>query len=583
MSSTEVHELERDSAPAPAPVPSRAYVLALVLVLVPFLVSAIAVLLDGSGALIQDHALMEMQVRDVGSHPVVMGLYSRNGWSHPGPLIFYSLAVPYRLLGSGTAGLLVGALAINAISIGGMAAIAKRLGGTAAALLTLIGISVLARALGTDVLRDPWVCFVTVIPFGLFCMLAWAMAEREAWALPAAAGVASWLIQTHVGFAPLTTPAVLAGAVWLGFSAIRSRRPGAVRRVLWAGALAVLVVVVLWIPPIWGELFGYGNLSRIVDWFSSARGGVHTMTDGARVVFGQFAAAPEWVTGQRHINPYNGETTLISKTVWPVLLVPFVAAVVVAWRRRDRRVLRLAAVVGFMLIVSVLSVARTIGVMYQYRLLWTWVLATLAAIVVLWTIWNVVAERWPDAEQRVLTPIALLTIGALCVVQTGAVLQAGTSAIYSPATERVTRQVARQLDPHGGEVVLSAPTAIGGWFLQGLLVGLEKDGFAARVSEDPYEIFGHDRVASGDPPQARLVVMTVDDLAANPPGGDLQLIAYSGPQPLGQMVDRVRAAQAEQSRLIAALEDGTIGPDEFNRAMAASKPSGEAFAVYREL
>src|SRR5680860_1027242 len=61
-----------------------------------------------------DWALLELRVRDVGLHEVFTGPYSRFGWFHPGPLVFYLLAVPYRLLGSSSAGLMVGALGINA-------------------------------------------------------------------------------------------------------------------------------------------------------------------------------------------------------------------------------------------------------------------------------------------------------------------------------------------------------------------------------------------------------------------------------------------------------------------------------------
>ena len=58
----------------------------------------------------------------MGRHPVLIGLYSRDGWSHPGPLLYYTLALPYRLTGGNPAGLLVGALAVNGAAVGGMAA-----------------------------------------------------------------------------------------------------------------------------------------------------------------------------------------------------------------------------------------------------------------------------------------------------------------------------------------------------------------------------------------------------------------------------------------------------------------------------
>src|SRR4051794_3327532 len=43
-----------------------------------------------------DWGPMELRVRDVGtSHLPLVGPYSRYGWSHPGPIVFYLLALPY--------------------------------------------------------------------------------------------------------------------------------------------------------------------------------------------------------------------------------------------------------------------------------------------------------------------------------------------------------------------------------------------------------------------------------------------------------------------------------------------------------
>src|SRR5207245_9506948 len=62
-----------------------------------------------------DWAAIEARTRDVwSSHASLVGPYSRYGWNHPGPLLFYVLALPYRLLGGQPHGLFVGALAHNA-------------------------------------------------------------------------------------------------------------------------------------------------------------------------------------------------------------------------------------------------------------------------------------------------------------------------------------------------------------------------------------------------------------------------------------------------------------------------------------
>lgn len=74
---------------------------AIALTLVPLLVTAVH-MLRSDLHLIGDLATTELLTRDVGVHTPSIGPYSRDGWHHPGPALFYALALPYRLLG-GTA------------------------------------------------------------------------------------------------------------------------------------------------------------------------------------------------------------------------------------------------------------------------------------------------------------------------------------------------------------------------------------------------------------------------------------------------------------------------------------------------
>ncbi len=321
--------------------------LGLLVVLVPLVVSAVLVLSHPPAAAIRDHALMELRVRDVGVHAVWLGLYSRDGWSHPGPLVFFTLAVPYRLLGASTSGMVVGALGINALSVAGIVTIGRRLGGRRVAVVLLLTMSGLLRALGPQLIREPWVLFVTTLPFGLFCCLVWALIMGRRWALPASVALASWLVQTHIGFAPLTIPVLFGGAVWLVVST--RRRPHNESCELAPAILASIGVVVLaWALPVWDQLFGTGNLANLARWFRDGRDGVHTITEGARVVVAQFGYPPDWLTGTRRVSPFNGETLLRNQWLVPVLLAPFLLAVGVAWRRRELVMLRLAVVVGAM-------------------------------------------------------------------------------------------------------------------------------------------------------------------------------------------------------------------------------------------
>ncbi len=58
--------------------------------MLPFLVTAITQVVHGRDLVpAGDLAATELLVRDVGHHEVLVGLFSRSDWSHPGPLWFY--------------------------------------------------------------------------------------------------------------------------------------------------------------------------------------------------------------------------------------------------------------------------------------------------------------------------------------------------------------------------------------------------------------------------------------------------------------------------------------------------------------
>ena len=105
-------ELGATPTPAGSGVGRRWGWVALGLVLLPLVVSALYLRLwhDDYRA-VGDLALTELQTRDVGHNWIDLGPYSRDGWSHPGPALFYALAPLYRLLGSVDINVSVAALA----------------------------------------------------------------------------------------------------------------------------------------------------------------------------------------------------------------------------------------------------------------------------------------------------------------------------------------------------------------------------------------------------------------------------------------------------------------------------------------
>ena len=76
----------------------------------------------------RDWAIFELRARDVLDHGVFVGPYSRFGWNHPGPLLFYVLAVPYKLLGSKSISMHITALLVNGATIAAIGWVAFRRG-----------------------------------------------------------------------------------------------------------------------------------------------------------------------------------------------------------------------------------------------------------------------------------------------------------------------------------------------------------------------------------------------------------------------------------------------------------------------
>ena len=435
-----------------------------------------------------DQAVIELRTRDVGHHPVLLGLFSRDLWSHPGPALFYVLAVPYRLAMSSSIGLPLGALLINGVSIAGMALIAKRRQGTPLLLCTLLGCAVVMRAFGADFLHDVWNPYIPVLPFGLLLFLVWAMTCGERWALPAAAAVASFCAQTHVGYVPMVFPLLAWGAGWLLVLARRGRDAGPPERrapslarvsLVTAGVLALM-----WTPPLIEQVTrSPGNLDRIYEYFREppGRSKTHNLVDGYRVVAGQFGLTPEWLTGADRPNFANSEPMLLTKPPLPVLLVPLGIAAVVLWRRRISDARRLLATLAVAAALGVLSVANVIGPVFAYRVRWSWLLAMTSFIVVAWAVWVVLSERRPTEAPRWLLPVSVSALLVLATVSSVDAPRAHTPQQPEESTvAALWPQVLRSLPRGDGDVTLRATSFGSSFYLGGTLLGLERKGVTAR-------------------------------------------------------------------------------------------------------
>ncbi|HRE02678.1 MAG TPA: hypothetical protein PLV68_15355, partial [Ilumatobacteraceae bacterium] len=152
------------------------------------------------------------------------GAYSRWGWHHPGPLLYYLLAPLTWVFGH--SGALAGVVLINfACAAAAVEATRRRLGHAAAAMVVAITV-VLAWALGPDLLMNPWNPRVALIPLFACGVFAWLLAGGWSKALPMVIALGSFVVQAHVGFAAVVVAIVaVAVALWLGVERLSRQVP----------------------------------------------------------------------------------------------------------------------------------------------------------------------------------------------------------------------------------------------------------------------------------------------------------------------------------------------------------------------
>jgi hypothetical protein len=245
----------------------------LVLLLVPFAVALVRAFHDGwvpSG----DEANIATRALAVFSRkPPLTGLPSTSGLygekittNHPGPIEFYLLAVPLRVLGM-TAGPLLTAAAINAAFVLITAWVFfRRLGVTAMLWAGVLLLAVMWSG-GTAVLTDTLSSNMTMYSVLCTAVLAWALIDGDVGLLPLAAFVASYAAQQHLAAGLIVL--VLGVVVIVSLVAhvlLQVRRHEAIGKItLWGSLAALAVAAVCWTPVIIDEITGHpGNLTAIV-------------------------------------------------------------------------------------------------------------------------------------------------------------------------------------------------------------------------------------------------------------------------------------------------------------------------------
>lgn len=467
-----------------------------------------------------DHALLELGVRRVlDGHPPEVGPFSRYGWFHPGPAIYYVLAPGYLLTGGASWSLPVATLVINIACLGSCVEVVRRRLGSVSAAWAALTLLVFLRQLPDGLLRDPWNPFLALPPFLLAVLLCWAATNGSRRALPAAVVLMSFSLQCHVGYA-VAAAAVAAGVVVLAV---------VTRRLAWpkrrTAGLAVLAVGLMWLPPLHQQVVGDpGNVTAVLRDFGQPA--LHpSWSFSARTVGTELSRLPAYLVGHTGDPQYLGPDTL---PTWLAVLALALFVIAGAWsvRRHDKLLLSLATFTALLIAAAVIAVHQTRGLYFPYLVQWNVVPGVLLWLTVgAWLLRLLPQARsaWAAAAVAVAClPVAVLTTTAL--VSSKPESQPGLAAV-SRDIERWQQQTPTR--PRAVTVEYMAtlsPTLVGVTGAgAGLLLQLDRAGVA--FAPPPAADLGLRPVVPEPPSDAAATLLVGLDGDSPPPPATFSLIA----------------------------------------------------------
>lgn len=463
----------------------RSSLLLTALATLPFGVGLIALFTtrQGTARTYGDMALIELRVREVGNHAVLLGPYSRYHWHHPGPLLFDWLALPYRVLGSNARALFAASTLTALITTVIIAFVLHRRGGARLLGWSMVVVGILVWALGPEVFRLPWNPWITILPLAGVLLLAWNATAGDLWSYPLAVAGGSFLVQSHVGYAAVTV-AILAGAAGIVIvCAVRNLVPW--RRVGIVALVALGTLAVLWSPSLYQQVRDEpGNLSELRQFFSDAEPD-HTLGDGISVTLRELGVVPAQI-----VDLDAGRAAHHRAPTWAgiMTLLALGAAVAVAIRRRAWSAVSLAGLVALSIAAAAWSMARVIGPIEDYLILW---IAVASA-----GVWISLGAAFllPGTRPAARIPLRILvgTVLALSILNSwNAWRAAPPDAIALQVVPPITRNVPAALGPPLDRPVLVRSRGPSAWALaSAVMVDLERRGYDTVVDPDEAWLLG---------------------------------------------------------------------------------------------
>jgi hypothetical protein len=508
-----------------------------------------------------DQANIDLRVRDVwtfSANTPLTGVYSRFGWDHPGPIMYYLLALFSGVTGEQAWATLVGNALLQGVAIVWISRLAWKYGGFRWMVpwLTVIALSYVATK--PTVLLTVWNPNITFPFFALFLLQSWLVGLGHARRLIGLAFVATFLVQTHVGYAVLVL--VIGSWALMRLWLVEHRAGRSLRRwEVWRAPL--IVIAVLWFVPavVDTALHFPGNLVRIVQFYvgpgpKPAAVGLHTALGYLAT---EFRWWPPWLGGPDPTNIFKDGLSSQSSVAWLLLPILLIGSSWGLARWRDRKELQIMAeLLAVSLLAGALTLALVRGEPYPYLFYWRIIIAAACVVLSCFVLVETLDVRHVATDVLCLILVAGMTIASIS-------LSRSVAAASGPLTpmEPVAASILEQLHATGqptGKVLIRNEGSLS---LDSAIVDqLSREGAPVFVNPASGYIVGDGRTAT--PSQVHEVWYVTEDsevysLIAQEVGA--KVLAMSHPLPKGELAELVNLQRTLARRLRADGRSDDLG------------------------
>jgi hypothetical protein len=496
---------------------------------VPFLPCALDILRHGLPDILWsgDGAVLEIRTLHAVHGRQLLGPYSRFLWSHPGPAFFYLAAPFYRLCHLRGSGIQLAVLSTNFVAAAALVFTARRLRGDLFAFAVGVLLAVYEAIGAPFPLFGEWNPMTPILPLALLFFLAARLGGGAVGALPAVALVASAIVETHLGFAPVALYLAVTGALFCfrelyvvgdaaGIATVATMNR---RRVARALALTGGVLVLLWALPVYEDLTRHpGNLHQLRVFFTAPHRPEHSWGVVADTVAGQLAILP--LSLARAMGRATIDAGATTRTVLAVgELAALLAALGLALRRRDPVAALLSAAALGAIVVAAFSVRVIRGELFGYLVAWISVLGLLACAAI-----ATLFLRPPGPPRRAALVVLAVGLPLLLVAlhaNADTPLVRDRNAPLEDAASALTRFVRdARLDHPRLEIATHDRWPEAAAFI----LALSKQGLAVTVTDDWLFMFG-DELRAIPGPHPSLIVADETDAAPLRARPDCHLVA----------------------------------------------------------